>query len=104
MAKKTVLDVARELAAAHRAEDPETSNVYLAPAEEEVRLIEITTAVSSAEPGKVLPFRFAKRPDLDLPYDAVVVLLSPEEWDQVRDGRLALPEGWGQANALQQIA
>jgi hypothetical protein len=96
--------VAHELAAAHRKEDPETSDVYLAPADEEVRLIEITTAVSSAESGKVLPFRFAKRPDLDLPYDAVVVLLSPDEWDQVKDGRLALPDGWGQFNALQHIA
>jgi hypothetical protein len=101
---KTVLDVARELAAAHRSEDPETSQVYVAPADEEVRLIEITTAVVSDGAERVLPFRFPKRPDLDIPFDLVVILLSPEEWAQVQAGRLALPEGWGRADTLQQIA
>jgi len=101
---KTVLDVARELAEAHRAEDPETDEVYLATAEDEVRLVEVSRSVGPTKGDKLLPFRFVQRPDLGVPYDSVVVLVSPGEWESVRAGRLSLPVGWGSAVDLQKIA
>lgn len=104
MGMKSVLDVAKELAEAHRAEDPETDEVFLAESEGEVRLVEISRAAVGTTNGKVLPFRFAPRPDLGVPYDAVVVLLSPAEWQEVRAGRLPLPAGWGNAADLKKIA
>ena len=104
MSSKSVLEVAKELAEAHRMEDPQTEKVFLAEASDEVRLVEVSRAVSPAEGGKVLPFRFARRPDLEVPYDSVVVLLHPDEWEAMRAGRLSLPPGWGNPAALKQIA
>jgi len=104
MSTKTLLEVAKELADAHRAEDPETQEVFLANADNEVRLVEVSGAVGPTEGGKLLPFRFVQRPDLGVPYDSVVVLLSPDEWQEVRAGRLLLPPGWGKATDLQKIA
>ena len=99
---KTVLDVAKELAAAHRNEDPDTLEIYVADAEDEVRLVEVSNTVKSS--GEVLPFRFMARPDLGVPYPSVVVLLSPEEWDSIHRGKLSLPSGWGEPSALKKIA
>lgn len=104
MSIKSVLEIARELAEAHRVEDPATEEIFLAEAENEVRLVEVSRSVHPTEDGKVLPFRFPPRPDLGVPYDSVVVLLSPAEWEAVRAGRLSLPAGWGSASELQKIA
>jgi hypothetical protein len=102
---KSVFQVAEDLARAHRAEDPETQEVYLAPGSEssaEVRLVEISGSLGGS--GEVLPFRFAPRDDLDIPYASVVVLLSPDDWQRVQNGELQLPDGWGRPADLQKIA
>jgi hypothetical protein len=68
------------------------------PHESEVRLVEVDSEIGTT--GEVFPFRFAARPDLDIPYQSVIVLLSPEEWANVKDGRLKLPDGWGDLQEL----
>jgi len=98
---KTIPEVARELADAHRAEDPDTRSVFLARSEREVRLVEVSGSVDSS--GEVLPFRFASRPDLGVPYPSVVLLLGEDDWRRVEAGELALPDGWGKPEALQAI-
>lgn len=101
---KSVLDVATELAVAHKGEDPDTQ-VYLALSDEpatEVRLVEVTGSLSDS--GEVLPFRFAARADLGVPYASVVVLLGLEDWERVQRGELSLPHGWGQPQDLKKIA
>lgn len=105
MMKKTILEVANELAKAHKEEDPDTSHIYLASSSEdsgEVRLVEVSGSLESS--SEVLPFRFTERTDLGIPYASVVILLSPEDWNLLKAGRLALPDGWGSADELQQIA
>ncbi|MGM0575292.1 MAG: hypothetical protein ACQEXJ_06140 [Myxococcota bacterium] len=94
MSTKSLEETARELASAHKAEDPDTQAVYLVadPSGQEIRLIEVTGSVGSV--GELLPYRFEAAPDQGVAYPTVVVLLSPEEWDKVRRGELALPEGW----------
>lgn len=99
---KTVEDVARVLAEAHRNEDPETTEIYLAEAVDEVRLVEISGSVGNS--GEVLPFRFAPQPSQGIPYPSTVILLSLEEWAQIQRGDLSLPEGWGGIDALKRIA
>lgn len=100
--KKALIDVAKELAEAHRQEDPETREVYLADGQDEVRLVEVSGSLESS--GEVLPFRFQARPDQGVPYPSVIVLLSPEEWDALRAGKLSLPPGWGDPSTLKKIA
>ena len=97
-----VADVAKELADAHRREDPSTTAVFLAEDAAEVHLVEVSGAVATS--GEVLPFRFGARPDLDIPYASVVILLSEEEWASVERGELELPPGWGKPSELKKIA
>jgi hypothetical protein len=99
---KQIFDVAKELAEAHRAEDPETKSVFLAESDTEVRLIEVSGSVGTS--GEVLPFRFVARPDLGVPYASVLVLLSEDDWKRMERGELALPPGWGTPDALKKIA
>jgi hypothetical protein len=99
---KPISDVARELAEAHRKEDPATKAVFLAEDLTEVRLVEVSGSVSTS--GEVLPFRFAPRPDLGVPYASVVVLLSEDDWARIERGELALPPDWGTRATLKKIA
>lgn len=88
----SLLEVAARLAGEHRNEDPGTKWVYLSEAPDEVRLVEVSASVGNS--GEVLPFRFGPDPALGIPFPSVVVLLSEEEWEQVRAGQLHLPPGW----------
>ena len=56
MPDKPIGEVAKELAEAHRKEDPATSDVFLAPHPAEVRLVEVSGSLAPS--GEVLPFRF----------------------------------------------
>jgi len=91
---KTVLEVAEQLAEAHRKEDPATTEVYVAEASDEVRLVEVSGSVTPTATYEALPFKFKARPDQGVYYPSVVVLLSPEEWEAVKRGELQLPSGW----------
>lgn len=94
-------EVAADLARAHRQEDPATQAIYLAPGEDEIRLVEVSGSLGTA--GEVLPFRFTARPDLGVPYPSVVVLLSIEEWNDLLKGKLHLPSGWGDPSLLTKL-
>jgi hypothetical protein len=99
---RSVIDVAQQLADAHRHEDPETKEIYLAEAENEIRLIEVSASLQPT--GKVLPFRFTARPDQGIDFPSVIVLLSPAEGDLLRKGKITLPPGWGDYSTLKRIA
>ncbi len=99
---KTVLEeVAEFLAGSHRLEDPATQAIYLAPGDDEIRLVEVSGSLGST--GEVLPFRFTARPDQGIPYPSVVVLLSVDEWQDLLAGKLKLPPGWGEPSKLKKI-
>jgi len=102
MTKRTVEDVARALASAHQTEDPDTKEVYLSTAPDEVRLVEVSGSVDTG--GEVLPFRFAAQPASGVPYPSSVILLSLDEWRKLKKGELELPAGWGAVKALKKIA
>ena len=91
---RSIFEVAQQLAAAHKSEDPATTAVYLSEASGEVRLVEVSGALGTGQPAEVLPFRFAARPDQGVDFPSVIVLLSPAEWEAVQRGDLKLPEGW----------
>jgi hypothetical protein len=74
---------AATLAAAHRKEDPQTTEVFLFPDTQlaDVRLLEVSG--SAPKSGDVVPFHFQARPDLGIDFESTVILLSPEEWHDV---------------------
>lgn len=85
---------AADLAAAHRKEDPKTSEILLFPDPQlaNVRLLEVSG--SAPRSGDVLPFSFDARPDLGVRFASTVILLSPGEMKDVLAGTLPLPAGW----------
>ena len=102
MSDEPIDEVAKKLAAAHRQEDPETREIFLAPHATEVRLVEVSGSLAPS--GEVLPFRFAPSPEHGVPYPSVVVLLSVDDWASIQRGDLKLPADWGTAATLKKIA
>ena len=90
----TILQTAEELARLHVADDPETTEIYMADSDTEVRLVEVSTSMGPVALQAVLPFRFGARPEKGIHYPSTIVLLSPSEWEAVKMGALSLPEGW----------
>jgi hypothetical protein len=52
---------------------------------------------SAPTTGHLLAVGFAARPDLGVSFPSTVLLLSPEEWDAVQEGRLELPDDWSRS-------
>ena len=85
--------VAQFLADAHRQADPATQTIKFFPDAEmqQVRLLEVSG--SSPTTGEVLPLAFRSDPLQGIDYQSVVILLSPTEWKDVGESKLALPPG-----------
>ncbi len=100
---QTIYQVAALLAAAHRKQDPEIQEIFVVedPTGREVRLLEVSSGVGSV--GAIMPYGYAARPDLGVPYPSIIVLVSPEEKEHLDQGRLRLPEGWGESPVLRRI-
>ncbi|AUX38026.1 MULTISPECIES: hypothetical protein [Sorangium] len=100
---KSVVDVAKDLALAHKRADPDIQQIWMIedPAGSEVRLLEVSGSVGNV--GAIMPFRFNARPP-DVPYPSVVILLSPEEKTQLDRNELELPAIWGASPKLVLIA
>jgi hypothetical protein len=102
MTRDDLQTIAKRLAKAHRAEDPDTTSVLLSPSDVEIRLVEVSTSVETSDPPSILPFRFTPQPSQGVPCESVVILLSPDEWEMVKQDRLHLPTDWDKDN-LQEL-
>jgi hypothetical protein len=56
----------------------------------EIRLLEVNR--NTAVTGMVEVFGFA--PSADVPYPLRIAEITPEEWERVQNGEIALPENW----------
>jgi hypothetical protein len=92
-------ETARKLAQAHYFYEPGISRIFRlsgsAEAEarphEPVKLLEINE--NTVEAG-IMPIGFDACPGIGIPLPSVIVEVTPDEFEQVRQGRLRLPEGW----------
>lgn len=91
MSLKKVGKVAALLATSHVENDEGTTKVYWSPHAKEVRLVEVSTSVEDRK--EVLPFRFGTQGE-EVPYESVVILLSPGDWKRVLSKKLKLPDGF----------
>ena len=96
---RSLEDVARDLAAAHRKQDSQTSTIKFFPGaqKDEVCLLEISAAAPTT--GEIMPFRFGADVANGVEYPSVVILVSPDEWQAVQAGKLSLPQGWNLSTA-----
>lgn len=97
-ARPPVEEVARKLASAHVAEDDSIVTIWWCPAEDEVRLVEVTEDLSGGGLDEILPFAFV--PTEDVPYRSAVILLSPDQAEQLAQGELELPAGFAQGQVI----
>ena len=90
MAKLDVKRQAKLLAAENRRAEPDIRMIYWFPHEKEVRLLELTPTIPASGDGRVHPFHFQPKPDLDLHAPSGIALIRPDEF-----GKLDLPTDWG---------
>jgi hypothetical protein len=82
----------RLLAQWHRQGDQPPRKIVSFPDPEKktVRLVEVTELVPAT--GELWPVTFG--PTAEMPYVTVGTQVTPEEWERIRAGDIALPEGW----------
>ena len=93
--------IAKMLAGEHMSNDPGIVRVYWAEHPTEVRLVEVSKSVEDR--GEVLPFRFTADPP-EVPYESVVILLSPGDWERVAANELDVPEGFEHLEPIAEAA
>ena len=81
---------AQLLAEDNRRAEPDVTRIFWFPAEEEVRLLELTEQVPRSSEGEVLPFYFRPAPRHNLPAPSAIAMIRADEF-----GKLRLPTGWG---------
>lgn len=90
--------VAKTIADAHRAVEPAISSIYrlVAPGREgdpsePIKLLEINpnTTISG-----VVPVGLSTHPSSGIDYPSIVVEIHPSEFPLLRQGQIALPDGW----------
>ncbi len=80
----------------HAMTDPQLLSVYDASYDDQIVLVEVTACCeSSNRPPEVLPFKFA--PTEDVPFNVTLVLLSPNEWEEIKlTGKPSFPSHWSE--------
>ena len=90
-------EMARWYADRHLRTDPGIRTVYYLPVgapEREIRLLEINELIAVRENDPLEPIDFG----IDITgadsHCLLVLDVTPAQWDNIREGRLQLPEGW----------
>lgn len=89
-------EAAKRLIDWHFHVEPELTEIYRMMSENEeapgepIKLLEVSEA--TLETGQIDVFVFG--PAADIPYSSSVALITPEEFQQVREHRITLPAGW----------
>jgi hypothetical protein len=87
------------LAHAHYAFEPGITHIYAilsdpkreAKTTEPIKLLEVN---QDTIPSGVLPLGFDPAPTRGIPYPSVIIEVTPDEMERIRDHQLALPHGW----------
>jgi len=90
----TLVNEAKKLAAAHRANDPQTKVVMFFPNAQPNQICLLEVSDSAPTTGEVMPFTFAADVPNGIQHSTTVILLSAQEWKDVQDGQLSLPPAW----------
>ena len=86
-----IIAAALEMVRENREADPNIQEVYLFPAEEEIRLVYIDpNMMPHRGNGCVTPFYFGRDLQSGLPYRSAVAIILPEERET-----LSPPDNWG---------
>jgi hypothetical protein len=97
---------AERLAHIHYANEPEITDIYRCESDREgesdpVKLLEVNAATI---PMGVMPLRLDPAPASGINYPAVVVEVTQQEFEQIREAKLPLPAGWRLGEPIQRPA
>jgi hypothetical protein len=89
-------EAARRLAQAHYLVEPGLVSVFrlAGPAETDAEPIKLLEVNRDTVPTGIMPLGFDAAPERGILYPSVIVEVTPEEYEQIRSGALALPNGW----------
>jgi hypothetical protein len=95
--RKDILEEARILANSHKLIDPATSRIicYSKDTDTIIRLLEVSKEVPPS--GCVFAVTFA--PGNGVGYPSSIILLNPSDYRKIKEGKLSLPEDWGDFKA-----
>jgi hypothetical protein len=87
----------------HLKTDPGIVWVYFLPAnadEREIRFIEINKLIGDRNDEALEPIDFGVDAGTDTAHRLLVLDVTPEQWDRIRSGQLAIPPNWSFDGAL----
>lgn len=96
-------EIARSHAVRHLNTDPGLRTVYYLPTDapqRDIRFLEINDLITVREHDPLEPIDFGVDIGSAEPYRLLVLDVTPAQWDQVRQGKLPLPEGWSLGGAV----
>jgi hypothetical protein len=96
MVNERLKQAAGTLARQNAESDPAIEEIYLFPAANQIRLVEIDSSVAPSD--QIEPFYFGADPGNGLEYASAIALIRPEE-----RGTLPPPTGWGDWNEAERI-
>jgi hypothetical protein len=89
-ATPSIAEAASRLVRYHQEADPDLQRIYLFPADDQVRLVEVAGTVLPTHDGEATAFYFGSVPAHGIPIGFGIAMIRPEEDHQVRP-----PDGWG---------
>ena len=81
---------AQRLAELNAASEPAIREIYLFPAENEIRLVEVDETALPRGDEQIAAYHFGPDPHGEIKYPSAIALVRPEDQE-----RLWPPEGWG---------
>ncbi len=91
-----ILREAQSLAKANVQAEAQITEIYLAPSDDKVLLVEVDpTAIPNDELGAI-PMYFDPEPEAGYHFYSGIVMVTPEE----KENRIKLPNGWGDWDQL----
>ena len=89
-------EAARQLAQAHYLVEQGLVSIFrlVTPTETDAEPVKLLEVNRDTVPTGIMPLGFDAAPERGIPYPSVIIEVTPEEYEQIRSGALALPNGW----------
>lgn len=94
---------ARWYAKEHLKTDPGINTIHYLPTdagERDIRFVEINTLIGDRTDDSLEPIDFGIDTGTDSAHKLFVLDVTPDQWQQIQNGDLELPEGWSLVNAV----
>lgn len=98
-----IMEQARTLAKMHVKLDHETTNIWISLHPDEIRLVEVSKTVMDimgSHDNYLYAYQYNPVPKIGITVHSQLVLLSPNDWKKVEEGKYSLPENWNKKTLM----